>query len=211
MQNQTETSRTFKVFALVAAVLLVLASNAGCSDAETPQAPPAEPVRVVPADASGEETVVDSDALIAQEVARFQSLVGTLMELGGLDAAGATRESLRARIELIPDILNEINRLDRSFPALLRSLPEPFPAADIELVGQIRNTDRVMMSSGLELLTVYEQHFGEWTMTPEGVVEFDGLPEEDINRINGLLALISRAAMEQTRLQQEYMTRQREP
>ncbi|GEM_PF-4432002 len=154
-----------------------------------------------------DEQSVSAEELIAQEVARFRSLSGQLIELGGLDAAGATPESLRARIELIPTIIEEIDRLDRALPALLRSLPDPMPPEDIELIGRIRNTDRAMMAAGFELLSVYEEHIGEWAVTTEGVVEFDGLPEEDIRRVNTLLGVISRAAMEQGALQQEYLSR----
>lgn len=190
--------------------LCVLGS--GCSDAKQPESKPIEGVEPAQnADNAATASAASADELIAQEVARFRSLSGQLIELGGLDAAGATPENLRARIELIPTIIDEIDRLDRTLPALLRSLPEPMPAEDIGLVGQIRNTDRAMMAAGFELLSIYEDHYGEWKVTPEGIVEFDGLPDEDIRRVNVLLNVMSQAAMEQARLQQTYLTRQNRP
>lgn len=175
----------------------------GCSDASpaTETTPPVTPLAERP-------SPTNSDELIAQEVRRLRSLSAELVELGGLDAAGATPETLRARIELIPTIIEEIDRLDRSLPALLRSLPEPMPPEDIELIGMLRNTDRAMMAAGFELLSIYKQHFGEWSVTAEGVVEFDGLPDDDIRRVNILLGVITRAAQEQTQLQQDYLARQ---
>ncbi|MEM9372924.1 MAG: hypothetical protein AAGA55_04700 [Planctomycetota bacterium] len=200
MRNSTVTIS----LAVMLLMPLLIAPGVGCAEGEPTTAQPVETGEAaVPSGAQSTQ----ADELISIEVRRFRTLSGRLVELGGLDAAGATPDSLRARIELIPTIIEEIDRLDQALPALLRSLPEPTPPEDIELIGRIRNTDRAMMAAGFELLSMYERHFGEWAVTPDGVVEFEGLPDEDIRRVNVLLGVISRAATEQAELQQAYIAR----
>jgi hypothetical protein len=140
-------------------------------------------------------------------VTPYQTAMEELTKLGGLDPTTINElEQFDRRIELVEELgrLNEI--MDENLPALIRKLDQDAGADEIELkidlIKQIRQTDRESFQSMNGYLLILQQLWGQYGIDTDGSIMFSpDVEDELIQKFNVFADHIQKMTAEQARLQ----------